>query len=173
MVSESREALDINMRASGEEALDIFEKTALEDLNAYFKGNPRRFARALKILHPILWWRDRLAIGRGPHTNVSTRRITRAPAFPTRNPDHPPAPEVPMLDGHSRWPIDPILASLEGQLGGDLREVVILRIDGIPGQEVPEDLVGTGSPMLRGLSQEDHFDLRLLIEFEDLEDGHP
>ena len=54
-----------------------------------------------------------------------------------------------------------------------VREVLVLALEGPDGQEVPEDLVGTGSPMLRGLSQEDHFDLRLLIELEDLEDGHP
>ena len=125
------------------------------------------------MLHPILGWRDGLAIIRGPHTNISTRSTTRTPDFATRHIDHPPTPELPMFNVMPRWSVEPPLPSVEAHLRGDAREVLIIRVEGIPRQEVPEDLVRTGSSMLRCLSEEDHLNLRLAIELEDLEDGQP
>ena len=78
-----------------------------------------------------------------------------------------------MFNVMPRWSVEPPLPSVEAQLRGDAREVLILRVEGIPRQEVPEDLVRTGSSMLRCLSEEDHLNLRLAIELEDLEDGQP
>ena len=72
-----------------------------------------------------------------------------------------------MFNVMPRWSVEPPLPSVEAQLRGDAREVLI------PRQEVPEDLVRTGSSMLRCLSEEDHLNLRLAIELEDLEDGQP
>ena len=97
-----------------------------------------------EVLAPIVRRKDRHAIDLFPHIDITTRRVTRAPGFPTRNVDHPPTPEPPMVDVLDWRPVEPLLASLEGHLGGDAREVLILGVEGIPRQDVPEDLVCTG-----------------------------